>query len=195
MSERHTGSHEDGSEQHVKSVEVQARQKELLDEAKKEAALSHHEHQEKLNEIRNEIHETASTAAEMTKAESETRDEPEAANTYWNSHEYREMAFKQLMTKVRKNLNGPERVASKLFHQPLVERASEVGSKTIARPSGVLVGSIFSFITSLITYILAKQNGYDMSYSIFIMSFIGGFILGVIAEFAYRVVRTLMARD
>jgi hypothetical protein len=195
MSEKQPHSHEHGAEQQANDVEIKARQKELLDDAKKEALEAKNHNQEKLDEIRSEIEETATSANEMGFAEAQSQAEPEVANTYWNSQEYREIAYKQLMTKVRRHLSGPEKTASKVFHQPTIEKISEVGSKTFARPSGVLVGSIFSFGASLITYFMARQNGYDMTYSIFIMSFLGGFMLGVAVEFAYRGVRALFSRS
>lgn len=194
MSE-HARSQEHGAESGQNNAEVKARQNELLDEAKNEAAKAKNEHQEKLDEIRNEIDASASAAKEMGIAEASSQEEPDAANTYWNSQEYRDIAFKQFMVKVRKHLSGPEKTASKLFHQPMVEKASEIGGKTIARPSGVLAGSIFSFIVSIATFYFAKRNNYDMTYSVFIVSFIGGFIFGVVAEFAYRGIRTLLSRD
>jgi hypothetical protein len=194
MIEKHTASHEQGAETKINDAEAKALQNEVLKNAEKAAAEAKNHHQEKLDEIRNEI-EQSSTATEALASEAASTDEPETAGTYWNSKEYREIAFKQFMGRVQKHLNGPERAASKIFHQPIIERASEVGSKTVARPSGVLMGSIFSFVISLGTYVLAKYNSYDMSYSVFIMSFIGGFLLGVLVEFLYRGFKLLLSRD
>ena len=195
MSERQNGSQEHGSEQQINSQELKARSKELLDEANKEATEAKHQHREKIDDIRSEIEKQATATKEMSKAETKGQEEPEGANTYWNSQEYRDLAFKQFMGKVQRHLSPSEKVGSKIFHQPIVEKASEIGSKTIARPSGVLAGSIFSFITSLVTYYFAKQNGYDMTYSIFIFSFIGGFFLGILIEFVYRGAKALLSRD
>ena len=194
MIEKHKAAQEHGAEDQINSAEMKARQNEILENAKKEASEARNLNQEKLDDIRKEIDQTANTT-EMLASETKATEEPEAANTYWNSQEYRDLAFKQFMGKVRKNLSAPEKVASKVFHQPVIEKASEIGSKTIARPSGVLMGSIFSFVISLGTYLLAKYNSYDMSYSVFIMSFIGGFLLGVFVEFLYRGLRLLLSRD
>ena len=194
MIEKHNATHEHGAEDQINSAEMKARQNEILENAKKEASEARNLNQEKLDDIRKEIDQTANTT-EMLASETKATEEPEAANTYWNSQEYRDLAFKQFMGKVRKNLSAPEKVASKVFHQPVIEKASEIGSKTIARPSGVLMGSIFSFVISLGTYVLAKYNSYDMSYSVFIMSFIGGFLLGVLVEFLYRGFKLLLSRD
>lgn len=195
MSEQHIAKHEHGGEQPLNPHEAKARQKELLDEARKEAAESKHHHQEKLDEIRREIEKNAETANEARAHETKHNDEPEAANTYWNSQEYRDIAFKQLMHKVQKHLSKPEKTVSKILHQPTVERLSEVGSKTVARPSGVLVGSIFSFISSLIVYFISKQYAYDMTYSVFVVSFLGGFMFGIVAEFGYRTIRGVLSRN
>ncbi len=194
MIEKHIPTHEQGAETEANTAEIKARQNELLKNAEKAAAESKNHHQENLIDIRKEIDDTSTTTEAIT-TEKRSTEEPEMATTYWNSKEYREVAFKQLMGKVQKHLNGPERVASKVFHQPTIEKASEIGSKTVARPSGVLMGSIFSFVISLTTYLLAKYNGYDMPYSVFIMSFIGGFLLGVFVEFLYRGLRLLLSRD
>jgi hypothetical protein len=194
MIEQHKASHE----QHEKTLddkESLERQNELLKNSREKAENSKHDHVENLHKIRDQIEKEATSAKEMTKSEIKTEGEPDAGNTYWYSKEYRELAFKQLMSKVQGHLSAPEKLASRVLHQPTIEKAAEVGSKTIARPSGVLMGSIFSFVTSLATYYFAKQNGYDMTYGIFLASFVGGFLLGVAIEFSYRGIRSLIARD
>lgn len=193
MSEQHRG-HQERQESLVDDHEAKKRQNELLKEAQEKAEKAKNDHAENLNKIREEVEKESTSSKEMTHKELQ-EEEPDAGNSYWYSKEYRDLAFKQLLGKVRGHLNGREKLASKVIHQPLVERVSEVSSKTVARPSGVLTGSIFSFITSLVTYYFAKQNGYDMTYGIFIASFVGGFLLGVIAEFSYKGIRSLMARN
>jgi len=190
--------HKASGEQHEDSLdtkELKARQHEALHSAKEKAERSKNDHAENLDNIRSQIEKEATNAKEMSVVEKKQQDEPDSANTYWYSREYRELAFKQLMGKVRGHLSTSEKLGSKIIHQPVVERVSEISGKTIARPSGVLMGSIFSFTASLVTYFFAKQNGYDMTYSIFFASFVGGFVLGIAIEFGYRMVRSLMSRD
>jgi hypothetical protein len=195
MSEHYTPKHEKSAETSHDSHELQERQKELLNEAKREAGEARNHHQEKLEDIRHEIEQNASQTNEMSVGEQTDSEGPASTNTYWNSREYRDVAYKQLLNKARKHLNKQEKMASKIFHQPVIERASEIGSKTVARPSGVLVGSIVSFIASAITYVLSKRYGYDMSYAVFMMSFIGGFAIGVLGEFSVRSIRLVLARN
>lgn len=194
MSETHK-SHHEHHEHSADDAEVKARQHEALKDAHEKAERAKNDHAENLDKIRNQIEKEASTAKELSVAENKQKDEPDGANTYWYSKEYRELAFKQLMGKVRGHLSMSEKLGSKVIHQPVIEKVSEISGKTIARPSGVLMGSIFSFIASILTYYFAKQNGYDMSYGIFITSFVGGFILGVGVEFGYRAIKSLTSRD
>lgn len=171
------------------------RQQEILNEAKHEAEKTENQHAKKIEEIRDLINEQAVVTDNKNKSEQQAQTEPEVANTYWNSSEYRDLAFRQLMGRVRKHMSGSERAASKVIHQPTVERLSEIGEKTVARTSGVLVGSIFSFVVSLSTYYLSRRNGYDMTYAIFIVSFFGGFIFGLLIEFGYKSIRALLSRS
>jgi hypothetical protein len=193
MSEAHK-SHHEHHEQSFDAKELQERQNELLRESQEKAEKAKNSHAENLKNIREQIEKEATSSKEKP-AEGEQKSEPDATNTYWYSKEYRDLAFKQLMGKVRHHLTPTEKLTSKVMHQPLVERVSEVGAKTVARPSGVLVGSIFSFVASLVTYFFAKQNGYDMTYGIFAVSFVGGFLLGLVIEFSYKAIRNLLSRD
>ena len=194
MSELHGGGHEH-HEHSADTGEVKARQHEALRDAKEKAERAKNDHAENLDKIRSQIEKEAPNAKELSVAESNQKDEPDGANTYWYSKEYRELAFKQLMGKVRGHLTTSEKLGSKIIHQPVIEKAAELSGKTIARPSGVLLGSIFSFIASISTYFFAKQNGYDMSYGIFLASFVGGFMLGIVVEFSYRAIKSLTSRD
>jgi hypothetical protein len=194
MIEKNNSQQEKGQEQVVDTHEAKRRSQELLDQAKHEAQEAKHHHKENIDELRNEIEKQAATAKEMGASEAIGQQEPEAANTYWYSSEYRKQAYDQMLRTVRNRLPKRDQLASKLFHQPMVEKASEIGSKTVARPSGVLTGSILSFVSSFVIYFFSKRYGFDMTYSIFIMSFLGGFVLGVAVEFGYKGVKALMAR-
>ena len=190
MSERIT--HHEHEQSAENSAEHAKKSQELLNHAKHEAHKSEKESSH-IEDLRSQIEKHAKTKDEQ---ESQRKDsEPEVANTYWFSQEYRTVAYKQLLSKTRTHLSRPQKAVSRLIHQPTIEKYSEIGSKTVARPSGVLSGSILSFITSLAVYLVSKRNGYDMTYTIFIISFIGGFIAGVVIELAYRSVRLILSRD
>ena len=63
-----------------------------------------------------------------------------------------------------------------------MESISNVGAQTIARPSGLLGGSIAAFAGSLTLYFLAKQYGFRYNYLMMFMLFVGGFAIGGIVE-------------
>jgi hypothetical protein len=192
MSEHHIPQHEHSSEQEI-SAEAHKNEAERLESARHEASKAVHEHAKKIESIRDTVSEEAKSASEITPKD--TDEDHHTTATYWYSKEYREIAFSQLLGKVQKKLNPADRATSKVIHKPIIEKASEIGAKTIARPSGVLFGSIFSFIASLVTYIIARRNGYDMTNSVFFIAFIGGFIVGIGVEYMLKVVRTLLSRS
>lgn len=193
MAERHTSNTEHGGEAQ-KDPELEKRSQEIQEAVREKAEKATHAHREKIDELRQEIDAHAKDA-ESQQAETTGDKEPDQAQTYWYSAEYRQHAYDQLIKKVRGRLPKSQRLASKILHQPTVERLSDIGSRTVARPSGVLFGSICSFIGSFIAYFFAKRYGYDMTYSVFIASFLGGFLAGIIIEALYKGFRALLARN
>ncbi|MCA9347516.1 hypothetical protein KC930_02975 [Candidatus Saccharibacteria bacterium] len=193
MSEKLTHVHE--AHENDKTNEIAEKRKaEILNDAHEKAESARNDHAENLKNLRQVVEQEAKGKEQQESARVE-ESEPEAGNTYWYSKEYRELAYKQLLNRVRKHLNPADKFTSKLIHNTSVEKVSEFSSKTIARPSGVLMGSLFSFISSLSTYLFAKQHGYDMSFGIFIIAFAVGFAVGVIIELSIYWVRLLLSRD
>jgi hypothetical protein len=90
--------------------------------------------------------------------------------------------YKESLGSIRRQLTPTERNFSNLIHQPTVERVSDIGSKTIARPSGILGGGIVSLVGSLIVLLIAKHIGFKVPASIFAILFITGFLLGLFVE-------------
>lgn len=90
---------------------------------------------------------------------------------------------------LRRELNGlqrkesmPERTLSKVIHQPAVRKVSEVASGTVSRPSGILGGGILAFIGTSSYLYLAKHMGFEYNFGVFILLFVGGFVLGLVLE-------------
>ena len=99
------------------------------------------------------------------------------ANTKLKSH-----AYQQTLRRTQKKLPKHERAFSKVVHQPAVEALSEAAGATVARPSGLLAGGIFSVISSLGVLYICRHYGYEYNFTIGLASFAGGFALGVIIE-------------
>lgn len=104
------------------------------------------------------------------------------------------IGYRQTMKRVQRKLPANQRRFSKVIHNPVVETASDVAGGTIARPSGLLAGGITSLIVNLLVIIVCRYYGYEYNYLLGILGFLGGFVLGVTAEFAYRAIRPKKAR-
>jgi hypothetical protein len=102
--------------------------------------------------------------------------------TRWTSKELLSQTYQRSLTSIRNRLSKPEKNLSKVVHNPVVEKTSEILGKTAARPSGILFGSIFSFVGSLVGYIIARRLGGELPYSIFAFLFVGGFVFGLLLE-------------
>ena len=95
-------------------------------------------------------------------------------------------AYQRMLTKTRQQLKAPDRVLSKIIHQPAIEAVSNVAAKTVARPSGILGGSIVALLGSAWLLYAAKHIGFTYNYLAFFFLLLIGFTLGVIGEFAIR---------
>lgn len=75
------------------------------------------------------------------------------------------------------------RAFSKVIHNKAVEKVSDVGAATVARPNAILSGAIFAFVLTLGVYLIAKHLGYPLSGFESIGAFILGWILGIVYDF------------
>jgi hypothetical protein len=91
-------------------------------------------------------------------------------------------AYEQTLRRVRKRLSKPDKVLSKVVHNKTVDALSNVGAQTIARPSGVLGGSICAFLGSVILLYTAKHYGFRYNYLALFLLFITGYLLGSLLE-------------
>lgn len=167
--EKHTESHESHKDSHDR----------IKHQIEKNAEKSGHEHKENIEKIRAKIHNEADQERKKIKHESENKesDQPTLVNK-----EIKDIAYNRTLKKVQSKLSYSSRTFSKLIHQPTVEKISELTSKTVARPSGILFGGIFSFIGSSFFLWAAKYYGYEYNFLLFIIFFVTGFFVGLILE-------------
>ena len=95
----------------------------------------------------------------------------------------KQQAFSRTMDRVRSQLNPVEKQISKVMHQKTVEQVSNIGSRTLARPSGILGGGLFACLGSGITLYYAKHYGFSYNFSLFIILYLAGFVAGILLEF------------
>jgi hypothetical protein len=136
--------------------------------------------------------EAGENAQEMAKSSSETEFvEPlgdneknsEATNSApYIDHQLQGIVQAREIKNLQRQESPYQRTLSKLVHQPVISKVSEVSSKTISRPSGLLGGGIVALAGSLGYYLLAKHIGFTYNYAIFFMLFIVGFAVGLLLE-------------
>lgn len=98
-------------------------------------------------------------------------------------------AFRQRMKEIQRKETPAQRTFSKFIHQPAVESVSNAAEGTIARPSGLLFGGLFSVVSSIAILYICKHYGYEYNFLIGLVFFVGGFFLGLIIEGIWRIFR------
>jgi len=101
----------------------------------------------------------------------------------------KEVQFSRAMTRVRKKLSVPSRAFSRVIHVSAIDKSSELIGKTVARPSGMLAGSLVAFIGTSILLWVTKYNGYEYNYLLVVILFVGGMIIGNVGEILWRLLR------
>jgi hypothetical protein len=86
--------------------------------------------------------------------------------------------IKQLQSKETR----PERILSRLIHQPAVRVVSEVAGRTVSRPSGLLGGSLMAFAGTSGYLYAARHYGLAYNYLVFLLLLAAGFALGLVLE-------------
>ena len=105
------------------------------------------------------------------------------------SRKQRDMSFNHNMNEIRQHMSLSSRTFSRIIHTKAVEKSSEFIGSTFARPNSILSGALFAFIIGLVVYLLARRLGYPLSGFESIISFVIGWILGLL----YDYVRSMVA--
>lgn len=136
-------------------------------------------------ELEQRAHQEAIAGKEMIPAAQEKPKE----NTAYVSRELKKNTLNRTLARIRKQLPASSRTLSKVVHQPVVDAVSQVGGQTIARPSGLLGGSIVAFVGSSIFLWMANHYGFTYNYLLFAILFVGGFAVGMALEFLIAALR------
>lgn len=97
-------------------------------------------------------------------------------------------AYKHIIRKIRSQLKAPDRVLSRIVHQPVIDAISNATAKTVARPSGFLGGSTVAFIGSAVFLYMARKYGFTYNYAVVFMLFVAGFAVGIVLELFLRLI-------
>ena len=87
------------------------------------------------------------------------------------------------MKEAQAHMSPAGRTFSKLIHTKSIEKASETIGSTVARPNAILTGAVTAFVFSLLLYLIANYNGYPLSGSETIATFIVGWAIGLLFDY------------
>lgn len=121
---------------------------------------------------------------EEAKAKKQEASSPEKIRPDKPTKQELKRSFDKTMKQVQKDMSPASRTFSKVIHNPVVERVSETASNTIARPNLILAGALGTIIICSIAYFVAKKYGYVLSGSEAMLTFVFGWAVGAIIEFA-----------
>lgn len=161
---------------------------EKLERSRHERAEKASRHEKDVTEVRHAAKKEALSSTEYHQPKSE---KTPAAQTHTKADKLH--SFNTTMSHVRRNLSAPERTLSKLVHQPLVEKTSEVLGKTVARPSGVVGAGVAAFIGLFSVYSVARFAGFALSGSEMPILLAVGFLAGLFLEWAFKALRSIFA--
>lgn len=151
-----------------------------------------HEHEpmseEKEREQRQEAAEQARQSAEKESVRIERPSQP-SEGAVRITREDKKRAFKHSLSRIQSQLPATSKRFSKVIHHQAVERVSEVAEKTIARPSGMLGGSLAAALGLGLMLFFARRNGFALSGSELIVFLIVGWVIGVSLEAITKLLR------
>lgn len=144
--------------------------------------------QESIKEIQEKIERAALSKDEI---KAETEEIKASESNLRASTQLKGLAFKQRMREVQRKETPSQRTFSKFIHNPAVESVSNAAEGTVARPSGLLFGGLFSAIAGLGVLYICNHYGYEYNFTFGLASFVGGFFLGLLIEGLWRLFRKM----
>ncbi|HET6622705.1 MAG TPA: hypothetical protein VFG56_02105 [Candidatus Saccharimonadales bacterium] len=129
-------------------------------------------------------HETKEVFAREAGKEKRSGGEPDARTVRRATKRQKQAHYKTTMKHIQSEMPAPARTFSKVIHNRTVEKTSEAVGATVARPNAILAGSISAFIVVLTVYLITKHYGYVLSGFETIGSFVIGWTLGLIYDYA-----------
>lgn len=133
---------------------------------------------------------TAEASAESTTSEKQRLEQlerpdkltEEPAHPALINRELKSITLQRELQAIRRKLPAPERVLSRVIHQPIVRVISEAAGKTVSRPSGLLGGGLVALLGTTSYLYFAKHMGFKYNYFVFLALFAGGFVVGLVLE-------------
>jgi hypothetical protein len=150
------------------------------------------EHAEKLESIRHGI-EMQALSKEALGQTAEMNAPPPSPKLHI-TRQLKAQTYKNTIKNVQQSLPKMQANFSKFVHQQNIESISEVGAKTVARPSGIFAGSLFALIGSVIIIVVAKRIGFTITPIVFMALFLVGFLVGLMIELLFKTIKKITTK-
>lgn len=98
------------------------------------------------------------------------------------NRELKQITLRRELQRLRRQLPVPQRLLSRIIHQPAIRAVSQAAGQTVSRPSGLLGGGLVAFAGTSGYLYLARHIGFNYNYLVFLVLLAGGFILGLVLE-------------
>ncbi len=172
----------DSPEHKIESIDTSAETKHNAERLREESEKTPEIDAGTVERLHHKAEDEAVSGKEITVGERQ-----ESSSTAFTiNKDLKQQSYKKTLQRIRASLPAPQRILSRIVHQPTVEKISTVGAATAARPSGILGGAIFAFLGSVSLVILSKRLGFTYNYLVFFVLFVGGFAVGLIVELMVR---------
>lgn len=169
-----------GAESKEQGAEQKAESPQLKVETEQRAESKEQSQPNSIETIRQKIEESATKASEVKVDREKT--EADVNHPLNANRELKSEALRRTLNRTRKHLSKPQRTLSKVVHQPVIDSVSKLGAQTIARPTGLLTGSILALGGSSYLLYSAKHYGYEYNYLAVLLLFAGGYVAGLVIE-------------
>lgn len=181
--------YESSHEDNEVSPELNERQAEAIRQSLEKKIEQQSSKPEKLESIRKEALESASTAKhEENTVVNEKAGSPAERRKGPVTRKERDASFKHTLADAQTHMGMAGKTFSKIIHNKAVERSSEVVGSTIARPNAILAGSLFAFILTTGVLLIARFYGYPLSGFESIGAFVVGWVLGILYDFLRKMI-------
>lgn len=177
------------SEKYIPRSPEKMIEKHEIKHEKIETQQEHHlksseKHLDSLEDIRKKVTLEAQSSKDLHLDQYETK--PEEKNLYVTK-DLKELSYRRILKHVRHQMNTPTRLFSKVVHLRQIENLSEFGTKTIARPIGIIGGALTALMGSIVLLYLSKHFGYSYNYFAFFILFSIGFLGSILIEVLIKV--------
>lgn len=150
-----------------------------LREAQEKARATQETSSDQLENIRRNIEERAVSGKETSVGENEVKP---ATHDHASHKHLKKTSYKRSLQHIQSRLHGPDKTFSKLVHRPTLEQLSDIGARSVARPSSLLTAGIVTLLGSGYSLYIAKQIGFRYNLVLFVVLFAGGYVLGLLLE-------------